>query len=475
MPSVYRKGGKWWCKLLGLKEPGKWSAIPTPFKCREKPDDWNKDKALSYANYGQTKIDERQRLLGPSGPITVKNYAEQWLEEPSRKALKSWPEMRGHLVNHVLPIIGDMRIADVRPFHIRDLVRALNAKPGIAPKTVINIYGTLRTMFGDAEFTEVIASTPCKRTIALAELPEKVDKDPEWRELATYVRSEVIALLTSTKVPPERRIQYALKALAGLRHGEVAGLRFRMWSKSDQLDRLSIAKTYIDEETKTKVPRRVPVHPELKRMLEAWRLLWPTVYGDEPTPDDYIVPTRNRTPIDPDDAVVAFKVDLHELGLRIEAGEHRDRGGHDLRAWFISTGLEDGASADALYAVTHTKKKDVASLYNRIPWHRLCEAVGCLKIELGADPLPLGTDELPRLTSLRRHYYKRGLTKKQRATPTGFEPVEMIAGDRETSLPPSERPPLATSCDVLRVAMVAGLGTGTDQGEDPGSSGAADG
>jgi hypothetical protein len=29
--------------------------------------------------------------------------------------------------------------------------------------------------------------------------------------------------------------------------------------------------------------------------------------------------------------VYAFKDDLETLGLRIEAGEHRDRGGHDLR------------------------------------------------------------------------------------------------------------------------------------------------
>jgi hypothetical protein len=32
-----------------------------------------------------------------------------------------------------------------------------------------------------------------------------------------------------------------------------------------------------------------------------------------------------------DRAVHAFKADLQELGLRVEAGERRDRGGHDLR------------------------------------------------------------------------------------------------------------------------------------------------
>ncbi|HEX3481243.1 MAG TPA: hypothetical protein VGP07_08555 [Polyangia bacterium] len=40
-----------------------------------------------------------------------------------------------------------------------------------------------------------------------------------------------------------------------------------------------------------------------------------------------VVPTRNLTTSDASDAVHAFKADLEALGLRVEAGEHRDRGG----------------------------------------------------------------------------------------------------------------------------------------------------
>ena len=58
----------------------------------------------------------------------------------------------------------------------------------------------LRKMLHDAKFEEVIETAP---EINPADLPEKVDRDPEWRELATYERGEVIAILTSEKVPPE--------------------------------------------------------------------------------------------------------------------------------------------------------------------------------------------------------------------------------------------------------------------------------
>jgi integrase len=38
---------------------------------------------------------------------------------------------------------------------------------------------------------------------------------------------EVERLISDPAIPPERRVQYALKAIAGLRHGEVAALRWR--------------------------------------------------------------------------------------------------------------------------------------------------------------------------------------------------------------------------------------------------------
>ena len=460
MASVYVKGGKWWCKLKGVKIPGEWGGVPSDYKATEA----NREKALAFAVASQRIIDARAKI-GSGGAVTVTQYGEHWLAEPTRQSLASIRDMTGHLRNHVFTRIGDMRMQDVRPRHIRDVIRALKSDTSLdlGPKTVLNIYGTTRTMFHDAVVDEVIAASPC--VVARDELPAKIDKDPEWRELATYDRSEVVALLTSTKVPPERRIQYAMKALAGLRHGEVAGVRWRSRVKMEPLHRLSIARTYQDQRTKTKVTRLVPEHPALTRMLDAWARMWPDVYGRASTPDDFIVPTRTFKPVDPSDAVIAFKADLDALGLRVAAGEYRDRGGHDLRAWFISTAIEDGAREDALYTVTHTKKKDVASGYNRQRWTRLCDAVSALKFPLDGDPLPLGTDELPRQQALRRHYYKRGLTNENKATPTGFEPVTNTPNDHKTTGSTRNSTEPMTSCDFSRALLVASLGTGGGKDE----------
>jgi integrase len=131
-------------------------------------------------------------------------------------------------------------------------------------------------------------------------------------------------------------------------------LRWRHYDPTlEPLGRLVIATSYDTGRTKTDVTRRVPVHPTLGKILAAWKLShWERIYGRAPTADDLVVPTRNLTTVDASDAVHAFKADLAALGLRIEAGEHRDRGGHDLRSWFITTCQEHGAHRDLLRVVT---------------------------------------------------------------------------------------------------------------------------
>src|SRR5262245_49869819 len=89
------------------------------------------------------------------------------------------------------------------------------------------------------------------------ELPAKVDKDPEWRTSATFTTREVEQLISDPRIPVERRVQYALKAIAGLRHGEVAGLSWRHYDPTlEPLGRLVIATSYDTGRTKTEVTRR---------------------------------------------------------------------------------------------------------------------------------------------------------------------------------------------------------------------------
>ena len=78
--------------------------------------------------------------------------------------------------------------------------------------------------------------------------------------MATFTTREVEQLISDTQIPPERQVQYALKAIAKLRHGEVAGLCWRHYD---------------------------PTLEPLGRLLAAWKLShWERIYDRAPTSED---------------------------------------------------------------------------------------------------------------------------------------------------------------------------------------------
>lgn len=447
MASVFRKGAKWWARLKGAKKPGKWGNVPTPYKHKDAGSD---DAALRYAEAAQKAIDLRARA-GLAPPLTVAVWALAWIE--GRKSrIATWKDELGHVNNWIVPKLGDKQLGEVHPSDAQDFAHWLQLEAhNLAPKTVINVCDTLRRMFKAAVIRRKLTANPIM--FEHGDLPAKVDKDPEWRQLATYATPEVVALVSDPRLPAERRVQYALKALAGMRHGEVAGIRWRNRHRTEQpLPKLVVSRSYEKKRTKTEVTREIPEHPLLTRILDAWAALWKLIYGRPPLPDDLIVPARSGNPVRPRAAVKVMKHDLLRLGLRLDAGEQRDRGGHDLRAWFITHALDGGASSDALQRVTHTKKKDVVSGYTRLPWRALCDAVLCLKIDVDGDPLALAPGLATGAVSLLRRWGKV-------ATPTGFEPVTNGTKPRETGATArGDGKPMAP-CDGLLVAMGASLVT----------------
>jgi hypothetical protein len=114
--------------------------------------------------------------------------------------------------------------------------------------------------------------------------------------------------------------------------------------------------------TKTQVPRRVPVHPTLARVLAEWKLAgWERTYGRIPTPDDLIAPTRNMTERTAQETPKQLHEDLDTLGLR-------RRRGHDRRRTFITLAQVGGARRDLFETVTHGPHGDIVSICTTSPW-----------------------------------------------------------------------------------------------------------
>jgi hypothetical protein len=160
------------------------------------------------------------------------------------------------------------------------------------------------------------------------------------------------------------------------------------------------------------------------------------------------------------DANDAIKRDLAILDFRIEAGESRDRGGHDLRAWYKTNTIEAGADSLIIRRTTHAIPKDVDSGYERFSWATICREVSKLKFELAHDGSPppghdptrpcpscAGTGRtLPPALPLVPESLQADLKARNRwrklVTPSGFEPVKSparITEDRGSSTEGADR------------------------------------
>ncbi len=318
----------------------------------------------------------------PEGALRVETFAEEW--SLGRTDLSSGKNEIQQMRLHVFPVIGHMAIADVRPRHIRDLVNILKEKTSdarncrggkLAPRTIRHLFAVLRVMFKSAMIDEHITVSPM--VVERNVLPKNVDKDPEWRSTAIFEREELVAAISDRRIPLHRRMIYALEGVAGVRHSEAAGLRWRAYDpKGAPLGKLVISRSGAKERTKTQVTREIPVHPVLAALLDEWKASgWARYYGRAPRVDDLMVPTRAGKVRSPQNTIKHFHKDLRRIGLR-------QRRGHDLRRTFITLLQVDGANRDVIRPLTHPSGSDIMGLYTTFPWPTVCAEVVKLKLTL---------------------------------------------------------------------------------------------
>ena len=398
-----------------------------------------------------------ERLTNPQpepvitrAPITVAEYVKAWVSR-RRELDISADDVEARLRLHAMDALGSMRMDEVKPRHLRDLVLELRAGGKLAARTIRQVSGVLHTLFKSAVIEEVIPSNPVMYEVGV--LPRKADKDPDWRHQAVFTRDEVEALLSDDRIPADRRMFYGFKMLAAMRHGEAAALAWRQIDTTIKpLGRINLGKT------KSGVPRAIPIHPTLAKMLATWKLAgWFNTYGRQPKADDLVVPTftmNSRVSQDAQDALVS---DLKLLGYRVRAGARMNRRGHDLRRTFISLALADGAHRDRLEWVTHGPRGDIMSMYTSLPWEALCGEVCKLRISLHEGALVSLRHETPSALTLRG----------RRRWQNDAQPARLAAGapggHQKTELTVPTAPPTAVALETFvtpsRLEGVTGTST----------------
>ncbi len=375
MGSIYQRNGVLYVRFKNLD--GKWKAVSSKYRVGQE----------HLAELLLMEVEERIARLGPeqvcdlgntAAKPTVAEFAAPWLEKRSRRGVRTWKDDRARLQRHVLPILGSQRLDEVRPKHVRRVIEAVKAK-GLAPKTVRNVYATLRSLFRDAKVDDLVADTPC--VLPPQDLGPMHDKDPAWRPTAIMSRDELEQLISDERIPVDRRVIYALCGVGGLRTGEACGLLWSRWSPELRpLGRLDIVTSYTKGGTKTLRSRLLPVHPVLGAVLSEWRLSgWARAYGRPPGDDDIVVPTLGRARV-PDGRMRNASMVWHDLQDDLAALGLRPRRVHDFRRTFITLVRADGARKDLLRLVTHGPEGDIVDIYTEMPWEPLCAEVAKLRV-----------------------------------------------------------------------------------------------
>lgn len=379
MGSVYPKKG--WLYLRFKDPTGKWrskaSGLPV-----------GQERA---ARRMLAKIEDRiaagDIYAGKDG-VTVASYSKVWLQDRRKLGLADVGNDEARLRLHILPHIGALQIARVRPRHLIEMVRAWRTSGTLAPKTIHNCYSVVKALFRDAVIADLVEASPA--ILTRHHLGTSMDADPEWRATARYTRDELERLIGDPAIPWDRQVLYALQGLAALRHGEAAGLRWRHYEPDVKpLGRLVVATSYAKGRTKTNATRHMPVHPTLAAMLAQWKLHgWPEMMGRVPGSEDLVVPLPpqgkevRRQRQNPraggmrskSDSWKRLRRDLDALGLR-------HRRGHDLRRTMISLAQDDGASKDILRLATHGRpRREAIDDYTSLQWETICREVAKLQV-----------------------------------------------------------------------------------------------
>ncbi len=291
-----------------------------------------------------------------TGP-TVASYYETWIVERTplvRKALAR--DYRRHMTGYVIPRLGAVSLADLRPADIRGLQSELLAR-GLSVKTVKNaISGSLRAMVGQAVADELVM----RDVFAGLTWPEWTPPEPdpltpdERSSVLKWFEGEWFASGRRDPLPHPSFYAYVHTLFwTGMRPSEASGLQ---WRDVDlEGGRLYVRRSrhlYGYNAPKTRSARRtIALFPESVRLLRALRP--PDVQPDAP-----VFVSLAGTPIEPKNFSQHWYRALGEL-------EIRKRGLYCTKDTFVTTALHLGVKIAWLEQQTGVRYETLRRHYGR--------------------------------------------------------------------------------------------------------------
>jgi len=275
---------------------------------------------------------EHRSYVDPrSGRVRFAIFAKQWLDaqtfDPSTAEA-----VASRLRVHINPFLGELELARIKPSTIQGWLRGRQEK--LAPRYVRLLLAHVNTILSAAVDDDVIAKNPCATRAVRA-------PSVEQRKVIPWTHEAVAAVIDA--LPPRYRAIAVVAAGAGLRQGEVFGLRVadvdflgRGLHVRQQIKLINGKPTPAPpKRTKTRdVPLADVVAVALSEHLRSY----------EPQKGLFFT-TRERQPL----ARTYFNSFIWKPALlRAGIAPTRDNGMHALRHYFASVLLDAGESIRAV-------------------------------------------------------------------------------------------------------------------------------
>jgi integrase len=215
VPGVYRRGGRYVVTFRDETGRQRKRSAATLAEARAL-------KSTLVADLARGDFVEESR-------VRFADYARDWVAGYQGRTsrgirARTIDDYRRDLEREAIPYFGDMRLAQIRPRHVKAYIAHLASK-GAAQGTVRNAMGPLRALFATALEEGVLRSNPCAGIRIGGRRAPQADGARGGRALTEI---ELQALIAET--PPEWRLLVEFLAQTGLRISELVALR---WSDVD--------------------------------------------------------------------------------------------------------------------------------------------------------------------------------------------------------------------------------------------------
>lgn len=311
----------------------------------------------------------KQGLVADS-KFTFEKYSQYVIELKERNGIKlSTIERYRLLLQRINPMIGHMKIAEVRPQHLNKLYAELgdlnvnkrNGR-GLSNKTILEHHRIISTIFSQAEKEMLVPYNPASKAT-----PPKVE-----RKEANYFQTDVIKSILSCleSEPLKWKLLVHMLLITGARRGEILGLK---WANVDWDERCihicnnllySPSKGIYLTTPKTKKSRRPIKLPaetmELLKEYNDWYLQEKLSLGTYWQDEDFIFVQYNGAPMHPDSVTDYLKKFSEKYGLP-HINPHAFR--HTAASLLIFSGVDIVSISDRL---GHALPSTSANLYGHL-------------------------------------------------------------------------------------------------------------